>query len=148
MFTFTSLNLYYLYNSLCIKLLELHRHKSGPSRTTNRCVEGQRYPIYNTINRGCKSCSRERRLGESASLELFITSGSPEIYTNARIYRINFVLVNFIVELCSSIVRMNCDIFMNYHYVWEREESVQASKNVSELAQNITILSLAIVYYE
>lgn len=99
MFTFTSLNLYYLYNSLCIKLLELHRHKSGPSRTTNRCVEGQRYPIYNTINRDCKSCSRERRLGESASLELFITSGSPEIYTNARIYRINFVLVNFIVEI-------------------------------------------------
>lgn len=148
MFTFTSLNLYYLYNSLCMKLLELHRHKSGPSRTTNRCVEGQRYPIYNTIKRGCKSCSRERRLGESASLELFITSGSPEIYTNARIYRINFVLVNFIVELCSSIVRMNCDIFMNYHCVWEREESVQASKNVSELAQNITILSLAIVYYE
>lgn len=76
MFTSPSLNLYYLYNSLCIKLLELHRHKTGPSRTTNRCVEGQRYPIYNTINRGCKSCSRERRLGESASLELFITSGA------------------------------------------------------------------------
>lgn len=134
----------YLYNSLCIKLLELHRHKSGPSRTTNRCVEGQRYPIYNNINRGCKSCSRERRLGESASLELYYKR-SPKIYTNARIYRINFVLVNFIVELCSSIVRMNCDIFMNYYYVWKREESLQASKNVSELVQNITILSLAIV---
>lgn len=43
-----------LYNSPCIKLLELHRHKPGPSRTTNCCIRGQRYTIYNIINRGCK----------------------------------------------------------------------------------------------